>query len=437
MNPAAELSARIEELAAATPDRPAVVSAGSSVTYAELARRARRQAERWRTEGGSGRQDLVADEPVTVAVALVAAATCGVGLLLLDAEGRPAEHERARALFRGAPPTAAPGLGLTSSGVDGPPKCVERPWAAVAANSAAFAAALGLHEGETVLCTTPPHHSYAVCGGIVTALMAGATYVSVPRRTGPRALAAAVDTHRVDVLLSVPLLYQWYAAGLPTRHAPRLCVSAGSPLTPGHRSAWERGVGWPLVEHFGTSEYGMLTVDTAGRPGSVGPAVDGVRISVEPVRDGVADGDEVVVTVSGGPARLLHADGRAELLDGPRRTGDLGTVDPAGHLSLLGRVGGVINVAGNKVSATEVEAVVRAHPPVRECALVGDPSVPGATRLCLFVEVDGVLDRQALHQHLAAALAPYKVPQAVYEVEALPRSAAGKVLRSELLRLVR
>ncbi|MEU1516207.1 fatty acid--CoA ligase family protein [Streptomyces sp. NPDC005811] len=434
MNPAAELSARIEGLAAAAPDCPAVVSAEASVTYAELARRARRQAERWRTEGGSGRQDLVADDPVTVAVALVAAATRGAGLLLLDAEGRPAEHERARALFRGAPPTATPGLGLTTSGVDGPPKCVERPWAAVAANSAAFAAALGLREGETVLCTTPPHHSYAVCGGIVTALTAGATYVGVPRRTGPRALAAAVDAHRVDVLLSVPLLYQWYAAGLPTRHAPRLCVSAGSPLTPGHRSAWERGVGWRLVEHFGTSEYGMLTVDTTGRPDSVGPAVDGVRVSVEPV--GHRHGDEVVVTVSGAPARLLHADGRAELLDGPRRTGDLGTVDPAGHLSLLGRVGGVINVAGNKVSATEVEAVVSAHPSVRECALVGDSSVPGATRLCLFVEVDGVLDRQALHRHLAATLAPYKVPQAVYEVEALPRSAAGKVLRSELLRLV-
>ncbi|MBQ0983219.1 long-chain fatty acid--CoA ligase [Streptomyces sp. F63] len=436
MNSAAELTARVEDVAATAPGRPAVVSAGTSLTYAELARRARQQAERWRAEGGSGRRDLVADDPVAVAVALVASATCGTGLLLLDAEGRPAEHERARALFRGAPPTATPGLGLTTSGVDGPPKCVERPWAAVAANSAAFAAALGLRRGETVLCTTPPHHSYAVCGGIVTALTAGATYVGVPRRTGPRALAAAVDTHRVDVLLSVPLLYQWYAAGLPAHHVPRLCVSAGSPLTPDHRSAWERGVGWRLVEHFGTSEYGMLTVGTADRPGSVGPAVDGVRVSVESARHGVADGGEVVVTVPGAPARLLHADGRAEILDGPRRTGDLGAVDADGHLSLLGRVGGVLNVAGNKVSATEVETAARAHPAVRECALVGDSSVPGATRLCLFVEVDGVLNRQALHRHLAAALAPYKIPQAVYEMEALPRSAAGKVLRSELLGLV-
>lgn len=430
-----ELTARVEEWAAAAPRRPAVVSAGVSLTYAELALRARRLAAERGGEGHLRRRDLIAGSPPDAAVSVVAASTAGVGLLLLDASGRAAEHERARSLFRAAPETSTPGLGLTSSGVDGPPKVVERPWSAVTANAAAFAGALGLTAGEVALCTTPPHHSYAVCGGIVTCLTAGATYVGVDRRTGPKALAAALDEHRVNLLFSVPLLYQWYAGGLASRTVPRLCVSAGAPLTPPQRTAWERGVGWPLREHFGTSEYGMLTLDREGVPGSVGRAVSGVELSVETS----SAGSEVVVRCAGEPARLLTADGRAELLTGPRRTGDLGTVDAEGRLTLLGRTGGVINIAGNKVSAAEVEAAARRYPPVLDCAVVGDTSAPGATRLCLLVETGGSqepFDRQELIARLSASLAAYKVPQTVRTVDALPRSPAGKVLRSQLPRLV-
>jgi len=422
-----ELPARVEELASSVPRRPAVVSPDTTIGYAELALRARRRADEWRTDG---RRVLIADCPVEVAVSVVAAATTGVGLLLLDAGGRPPEHERARDIFRAAPPTASPGLGLTTSGVSGKPKCVERPWPEVAANAAAYAGTLSLEPGEVMLCTTPPHHSYAACGGVISALMAGATYVGTARRTGPKALAAALDEHRVDVLCSVPLLYQWYATGLSTHGTPRLCVSAGTPLTPEHRTAWERGVGWRLVEHYGASEYGMLTTDTEGRPGSVGRAVPGIGLWLEPGQAG----DEVVVRTSGRPARLLAEDGHAELLEGPQHTGDLGALDAQGRLTLLGRVGSVINIAGNKVSTSEVEAVVRRYPPVRDCALVGDTSTPGATRLCLFVETSAAFDRRELMDHLASSLAPYKVPQAVYTTENLPRSAAGKVLRSELLR---
>ena len=427
--------ARVEEWAASTPRRLAVVGPGASLTYAELALRARRQAGDWTRTGGGGRRDLVASCPVEVAVAVVSASAADMGLILLDAAGRSEEHERARAAFRSAPPTPTPGLGLTSSGVDGLPKVVERPWSTVTANAVAFAGALSLAPGETTLCTTPPHHSYAVCAGITTCLTVGATYVGTDRRTGPKALASALDEHGANLLFSVPLLYQWYAGGLPAHSVPRLCVSAGAPLTSQQRAAWERGVGWLLGEHFGTSEYGMLTLDPEGVHGSVGRAVPGIELSVDtsPV------GDEVVVRCVGEPSRLLTADGRAQALDGPRRTGDLGTMDAEGRLTLLGRVGGIINIAGNKVSAAEVEAAARQYAPVLDCAVVGDASVPGATRLCLLVETgrgEEPFDRRELMSRLSASLASYKVPQAIYTMEALPRSAAGKVLRSELLRMV-
>ncbi|MFD7068331.1 class I adenylate-forming enzyme family protein [Streptomyces sp. NPDC059913] len=427
-----DLPSRVVATAASDPRRPAVVSHDGAVDYAGLAARAQDRADRWRT-GGPDRHVLVADCPVETAVSVVAAALAGHGLLLLDAEGKPDEHQRAGDLFRTAPSTTTPGLGLTSSGVDGPPKCVERPWGSVAGNAAAFAAALTLAPGEVTLCTTPPHHSYAVCGGMVSSLMAGATYVGAPRHTGPGALATLLNRHRADLLFSVPLLYQWYAAGLAVERAPRLCVSAGSPLTSEHRAAWKRGPGWRLGEHFGTSEHGMLTVDTEGLAGSVGRVLSGITLAVEPG----PHGDEIVAATPGPAARILTADGRAEVLDEPRRTGDLGAFDTEGRLGLLGRVGSVINVAGNKVSAAEVEAVARGYAPVRDCALVGDDSVPGAVRLRLFVEAEETFDMAELLARLTARLAPYKVPRAVHTTDALPRSAAGKVLRSRLLETVR
>ncbi|WP_404952165.1 hypothetical protein HFP69_15080 [Streptomyces sp. ARC12] len=97
----------------------------------------------------------------------------------------------------------------------------------------------------------------------------------------------------------------------------------------------------------------------------------------------------------------------------------------------------MINIAGNKVSAAEVEASVRGYAPVKDCAVVGDTSVPGATRLCLFVEASDAFRRDELRALLATALAPYKVPQAIHRVGALPRSAAGKILRAELLDTLR
>ncbi|EEP70200.1 Co-A ligase [Micromonospora sp. ATCC 39149] len=176
-----------------------------------------------------------------------------------------------------------PAWGLSTSGSEGWPKCVERPWPTVTANARAFAAALELSPGEVVACTTPPHHSYALCGGIVTTLAAGGTYVALDRQPGPRTVADAVDRHRVAVLLSVPLLYRWFsAAGLTTRHRPRLCVSAGAPLPPEDRHRWAAAVGWRIGEHYGTSEHGMLTLDTGSVAGSVGRPIVGVTLVSRP-----------------------------------------------------------------------------------------------------------------------------------------------------------
>ncbi|SCG59250.1 class I adenylate-forming enzyme family protein [Micromonospora halophytica] len=441
----------LAEVARRHPGRPAVVTAEEILTYAELMRRAERLASRL-----GGRPAVLARCAARVAEAVTAATIADVPLLVGDPKASEAERTRAAALFRAdhilpldAEPVRAPhrpeqggtpepgspaGLGLSTSGSEGWPKCVERPWAAVTANSRAFAEALELSEGETLACTTPPHHSYALCGGIVTTLTAGATYVALDRQPGPRTVAAALDRRRVAVLLSVPLLYRWFSAGLSTRQRPRLCVSAGAPLPPEDRQRWTATVGWPIGEHYGTSEHGMLTLDTESVPGSVGRPLAGVTLGVDP-----APGPGDVVVRCAGPATRVHTGGPSTGVtvgapDGPTSTGDIGRLDTDGRLYLLGRRGGTLNVAGNKVSTVEVEEALRLFPAVRECAVVGAPGAVGDQEVVAFVETGHELDHRSLVSFLRGRLAPYKVPTRIVVVDRLPRNPNGKLLRSELLR---
>ncbi|MEV5821245.1 class I adenylate-forming enzyme family protein [Micromonospora haikouensis] len=480
MSGPATLADALAEVAGRNPHRPAVVAGDRTLTYAELLRRADGLAA-----GLTGRAATVARCAADVAVTVVAATIADVPLLVGDARAADDERDRARSLFRadrlvtgdgdrltvegltvaefagldgsvagdadrlavaghdGPPEVPAgdgpAGLGLSTSGSEGWPKCVERPWPAVTANARAFAAALELAPGEVVACTTPPHHSYALCGGIVTTLVAGGTYVALDQRPGPRTVADAVDGHRVAVLLSVPLLYRWFStAGLATRHRPRLCVSAGAPLPPEDRRRWAEAVGWRIGEHYGTSEHGMLTLDTESVAGSVGRPVAGVTLTVDPAP---GPGD-VLVSCAGPPTRVHHAGPLADRAGdapqpaghGPQPTGDVGRLDADGRLHLLGRRGGTLNVAGNKVPAAEVEDALRAFPAVRDCAVVGAPGPGGGQEVVAFAETVGELDHRALYAFLHGRLAAYKVPARVVVVDRLPRNVNGKLLRSELLR---
>ncbi|SCL18003.1 class I adenylate-forming enzyme family protein [Micromonospora inyonensis] len=428
---------RIEQVAAARPDRLAVLTSHDRLTYAELARRVDARAAAHRASAGARpRAAVLAGDAVEVAVEVAAAELAGVSLLLLDAAGPDAEHASVRAAFLAVDESSATsGLGLTTSGVGGRRKCVERPWATVISNAASFSHALDLDEDDVTLCTTPPHHSYAVCGGIVSALLAGASYLGMGPRIGPSGLARTVDELPVSVVLSVPLLYRWWAAGVPTSRRPRLCVSAGSALPATDRASWQAGVGWPLREHYGTSELGMLTLDRVGLPGSVGAAIDGVELAVRPGEE--PEAGEVLARVAGPSPRLINAFAAAGTaavreLSGWQPTGDLGRVDGTGALWLSGRRGTALNVAGNKVSATEVEEAIRGYGPILDCAVVGLATGGGPVRVCAFVEATDEFDRRALIAHLTAQLALYKVPTVVKRVERLPRSSSGKILRGAL-----
>src|SRR2546428_10743778 len=128
---------------------------------------------------------------------------------------------------------------------------------------------------------------------------------------------------------------------------------------------------------------------------------------------------------------------RAAFRDGWFRTGDVAVVED-GSYRLLGRSSvDIIKTGGYKVSALEVEEVLRTHPAIAECAVVGVEDPEWGERVCAAVERRGEaeLTLAALQAWAKERLAPYKIPRALRSVPTLPRNAMGKVTKPEVAKL--
>jgi malonyl-CoA/methylmalonyl-CoA synthetase len=131
------------------------------------------------------------------------------------------------------------------------------------------------------------------------------------------------------------------------------------------------------------------------------------------------------------------ADTAAAFREGWFRTGDM-AVRESGAYRLLGRTTvDIIKTGGFKVSALEIEDVLRSHPAVAECAVVGVADEEWGERVAAAIELrpSAALSLQELQQWAKDRLAPYKVPRAMRTVDALPRNAVGKVIKPEIAAL--
>ena len=193
------------------------------------------------------------------------------------------------------------------------------------------------------------------------------------------------------------------------------------------------------------NEIGMaLSNPLAGerRPGCVGAPLPGVEVRlVDENGAEVADETPGEVEVRG-PSVFVEYWQRpdetsAAFRDGWFRTGDVGVCE-RGSYRLLGRTSvDIIKTGGFKVSALEIEEVLRTHPAILECAVVGVSDAEWGERVSAAVELrPGTgLSLGDLQNWANERLAPYKIPRALKSVGALPRNAMGKVTKPEVARL--
>ncbi|HEY6878259.1 MAG TPA: AMP-binding protein [Polyangiales bacterium] len=354
-------------------------------------------------------------------------------------------HEAPDAPPRELAPDAVAML-LYTSGTTGVAKGAMITHASLVAHTAALVHhVLRLSERDRVLATLPLTHSYGIRMTLLAPFYAGATSVLTERFALARALQL-LEAERITWFPGVPTMFHAIAHGPAQPSAMlRWCLSAGAPLPREVRLRAEAKLGVPVRQGFGLTEATFSTValpDDAGGEDTVGRPVFGVELRIVDATGKPCPPDtpgEVCVrgqNVMAGYLDEPEATG-AVLRDGWLHSGDIGQLDDQGRLTIVDRIKDLIIRGGFNVYPAEVEAVLVAHPSVREAAVVGVPDERyGEDVLAVLVLHAGdTLSPEALSAFCREQLSRVKVPRLVAFVDALPTGPSGKVQRRELRRL--
>ncbi len=362
--------------------------------------------------------------------------------------------------MRGAPAPDLPHLGSTrraliiyTSGTTGKPKGAVSSHQNVGAQVSALVEAWGWRPSDRLLLTLPLHHVHGIINGLGSALAVRATCEILPAFDG-EVVWDRLASGEITVFTAVPTIYSrliasWDAAS-PDERARRSAgarglrlMMSGSAALPVHvLERWREITGHTLLERYGMTEIGMALsnpLDGERRPGFVGQPLPGVEVQlVDDQGRVVPDGTPGELEVRG-PAVFTEywqrpEETRKAFRDGWFRTGDMAVLE-RGSYRLLGRTSvDIIKTGGFKVSALEIEEVLRTHPAIAECAVVGIADAEWGERVSVAVECRAgeTLTLAELQAWAKPLLAPYKIPRALLPVGALPRNAMGKVVKPEV-----
>lgn len=332
----------------------------------------------------------------------------------------------------GTEDAAPPGVALIgyTSGTTGVPKGAMLSHANLLASAEALRLAWGWTAEDRLVHALPIFHVHGLCIGLYATLVAGASAVLLPG-FDVDAVTLAARRHGASMFFGVPTMYHRLAASgrVAELSSLRLAVSGSAPLpTALHGAMAAEGV--VVLERYGLTETLMNTSNALQgdrRPGSVGACLPGVEAVVDD------DGEVLVRGPNVGLGYWERPTATAEAWRGGWfHTGDLGSCDADGYLRLLGRAGDLIISGGYNVYPAEVEEVLAGFPGVTEVAVTGTPSDEWGEVVTAWVVVSDAVPEQALLEWAAKQLAPYKRPRLVRFVDRLPRTALGKVRRSEL-----
>jgi malonyl-CoA/methylmalonyl-CoA synthetase len=390
--------------------------------------------------GDAGPRLAVVDKQ-RFAPVLPVAQRAGVALETLGTEGDGTLAERARntreALPRGATPSEVAAL-IYTSGTTGRPKGAMLTVGNLTSNAAALAVTWRMSASDVLLHALPLSHVHGLFAALNTLLYAGGSLILM-RKFDAREVVSLLP--RVTVLMGVPTFYsRLLAAGISRDDAApvRLFVSGSAPLLPGTHDAFARQTGAEIVERYGMTETLINASHPYGGPrtaGSVGRALPGVEIQARRADGALAAVGEVGTLEVRSPSVCAGywrdpERTRAEFRDdGYFVTGDLGTIDQSGYITIVGRSKDLVISGGYNVYPKEIEAALDALPGIRESAVIGvpHPDLGEAVAAMVTVEPGAELEEQAIVAKLAASLARYKLPKRVIQVPELPRNAMGKV----------
>jgi 2-aminobenzoate-CoA ligase len=345
-----------------------------------------------------------------------------------------------------AVPTAADDIALIAftSGTTGRPKGCMHFHRDVLAIADTFARHVLKPTPDDVFAGSPPlGFTFGLGGLVIFPLRAGASALLL-EQAAPRRLLPAVAEHRVSVLFTAPTAYRAMLADPAWDtydvRSLRRCVSAGENLPAATWRAWHEATGLRIINGIGATELLHIFIsaaDDAIRPGTTGLPVPGWQARVVDA-DGteLPDGEPGLLAVCG-PVGCRYLDDErqtAYVRHGWNITGDTYVREPDGYFRYVARADDMIISAGYNIAGPEVEDALLRHPDVTEAAVVGrGDEARGQIAVAYVVLRPGARrEPDALREFVRAELVPYKCPREIVFLDALPRTATGKLQRFRL-----
>ena len=297
---------------------------------------------------------------------------------------------------------------------------------------------------EPIVIAAPMFHAWGFSQLLFAALLA--CPIVTRRKFDPEATLALIDRHRATGLAVVPVMFD-RIMDLPddvrnrySAKSLRFATASGSRMRPDVVTAFMDQFGDVIYNNYNATEAGMIATatpaDLRAAPDTAGRPADGteLRILSADHRE-VADGEVGQIFVRSSTLFDGYTSGATkDFHDGFMASGDMGYLDAAGRLFVVGRDDEMIVSGGENVYPIEVEKTLTAHPGVAEAAVLGVDDEQYGQRLAAFVVLDkgASVEVDDLKQHVRDNLANYKVPRDITLLPALPRGSTGKILRNEL-----
>lgn len=308
---------------------------------------------------------------------------------------------------------------------------------------------------DHILSVLPLHHIHGIVNVIGCSLLSGATCSFVDSFSAKQVFDLFAEG-QINVFMAVPTVYYKLIAYWETLtpdqqtmyyaklQAFRLmvCGSAALPVT--IMDKWKTISGHTLLERYGMTEIGMgISNPYRGerRPGHVGVPLPNVSIRlVDEKYQDVANGEQGEILVKGENVFKAYWQKPIETKkefteDGWFKTGDVAILEK-GYYRIVGRSSvDIIKSGGYKISALEIEEILRNHITVNDCAVVGVPDDEWGEKVVAVVEANQVFDASAINAWMKDSLPSYKVPKQYLVVNSLPRNAMGKVVKNDIKKL--
>jgi 2-aminobenzoate-CoA ligase len=304
---------------------------------------------------------------------------------------------------------------------------------------------LGVTSDNIFVGSPPLAFTFGLGGLAIFPLRFGATATLLESAT-PANMVQIIETYKATICFTAPTAYRAMLAAMDQGadlSSLRLAVSAGETLPAAVFEDWTRKTGKPILDGIGSTE--MLHIFISNRigdavPGATGRPVTGYEACI--VDDAMKEqprGELGKLAVRGPTGCRYLADKRQKnyVRDGWNITGDTFMQDAEGRFHFVARADDMIVSAGYNIAGPEVEAALLKHPEVAECAVIGVADGERGQIVAAYVVLKAGVAADAacakrLQDHVKATIAPYKYPRAVNFVDALPKTATGKIQRFRL-----